>query len=161
MIAFSSCPSFQETETSKFPLAQIPLIEPFAHASGTRRASTARKWSVSQGIPSGWKGIPASARPAAVRRPWISAYTIPVPTAAPTVMPPHARRCCGAPAPSMHRTRRCSPDGRGAANRSQTARALRCVRNRRRCLTTFKSQKGRRPGDGSPSFEGAAKAAAL
>ena len=76
-------------------------------------------------------------------------------------MPPHARRCCGAPAPSMHRTRRCSPDGRGAANRSQTARALRCVRNRRRCLTTFKSQKGRRPGDGSPSFEGAAKAAAL
>ena len=114
---------------------------------GIRRASTAQKWSVSQGIPSGWKRIPASARPAAVRRPWISAYTIPVPTAAPTVMPPHARRCCGAPAPSMHRTRRCSPDGRGAANRSQTARALRCVRNRRRCLTTFKSQKGRRPGD--------------
>ncbi|MFQ8831987.1 MAG: DUF1848 family protein [Ruthenibacterium lactatiformans] len=112
------------------------------------------------GIPSGWKG--SGQRPACGCAASVDVGdTIPVPTAAPTVMPPHARRCCGAPAPSMHRTRRCSPDGRGAANRSQTARALRCVRNRRRCLTTFKSQKGRRPGDGSPSFEGAAKAAAL
>ena len=34
MTAFSSCPSFHEIETSKFPLAQIPLIKPFAHASG-------------------------------------------------------------------------------------------------------------------------------
>ena len=65
------------------------------------------------GYPIRVKGIPASARPAAARRPWMSAYTILVPTAAPTAMPPHARRCCGAPAPSMHRTRRCSPDGRG------------------------------------------------
>ena len=34
MTAFSSCPSFHEIETSKFPLAQIQLIKPFAHASG-------------------------------------------------------------------------------------------------------------------------------
>ncbi len=41
----------------------VPRLWSFPNtASGTRRASTARKWSVSQGIPSGWKGIPASAQ---------------------------------------------------------------------------------------------------
>ena len=42
----------------------VPRLWSFPNtASGTRRASTARKWSVSQGIQSGWKGVPGQ-RPA-------------------------------------------------------------------------------------------------